>query len=64
MKCKKCKHCKEKKGSLFGDGSDVQDSSTDRYLYRNKFICNECISDLMWEDYRVRTARDDKGDYL
>ncbi len=59
-----CKHCKKEKSARQISATDVQDSSTDSYLYRNKQICNDCVTDLMWEDYRVRTARNDKGEII
>ena len=57
----KCKRCKKKTDD---HRTDVQESSTDHYLYRNAILCNDCIDDLIWADYRVRTARDDNGGYL
>jgi len=60
----KCEHCKKEKKEREISAIDVEGSSSGGYLYRNKQICNECVTDLMWEDYRVRSARNKKGELI
>ena len=50
-----CEVCGENNGRHVGE-CDVQESSTDKYLYRNKILCNNCISDLAYDDYRIRSS--------
>ena len=50
-----CEVCGEHNERHIGE-CDVQESSTDKYLYRNKLICDNCVSDLMYDDYRIRSS--------
>jgi len=49
-----CEVCGENNGRHVGE-CDVQESSTDKYLYRNKILCDNCVSDLAYDDYRIRS---------
>lgn len=54
----KCELCKLEKGRHVC-AVDVQESSTDKYKYKNKTLCDDCMDDLMYEGYLVRSTNFD-----